>query len=488
MARGAHGVPQARALKLKLTGELALDIERVRAVRAARPEVWIGVDANQGYRAAALGALLPALVDAPRGAARATLRRAAASPTSTASTTSSRSPPTKACRAWTKSRRCVGRFDVVNIKLDKCGGLTEGLLMAAAARRLGPRGDGRQHGRHQPRDGAGLRAGPALRHRRPRRRRCSSRGTARPACATSMATSIAPTRSGVRRATPHERAAARTAGGDWLGQPRGLTILFLTQMWEIFSFYGMRALLVYYMTKQLLLGQQQASLIYGIYTAMVYFTPIVGGVISDRWLGRRRAVIIGGSVMALGHFLMAFEPAVLLRAGGDRAGQRPVPAQPAEPDRRPVRRATIRAAARPTTSTTSASTSAGCSRRWSAARWASSTAGTGASARPASACWSGLAIYVLGGRHLPPETVRARAAPAATRRPPLRRTAATCAASCGCCSRSGCRVVVFRGAYEQIGNTIALWADSGVDRARSARLLDPDDLVPGAQSAAGDRA
>ena len=100
--------------------------------------------------------------------------------------------------------------------------------------------------------------------------------------------------------------AARTAGGDWLGQPRGLSILFLTQMWETFSFFGMRALLVYYMTKQLLLGQQQASLVYGVYTAMVYFTPIVGGVVSDRWLGRRRAVIIGGSVMALGHFLMTF--------------------------------------------------------------------------------------------------------------------------------------------------------------------------------------
>lgn len=95
--------------------------------------------------------------------------------------------------------------------------------------------------------------------------------------------------------------------GNWLGQPRGLTILFLTQMWETFSYYGMRALLIYYMTKQLLFGQQQASLIYGLYTAMVYFTPIMGGVLSDHWLGRRRAVIIGGTIMALGHFLMASE-------------------------------------------------------------------------------------------------------------------------------------------------------------------------------------
>ena len=94
----------------------------------------------------------------------------------------------------------------------------------------------------------------------------------------------------------------------WFGQPRGLTILFLTEMWEIFSYYGMRALLVYYMTKQLLIGQEKASLIYGAYVAMAYFTPIFGGLIADRWLGKRRAVIIGGSIMAAGHFMMTFEP------------------------------------------------------------------------------------------------------------------------------------------------------------------------------------
>ncbi|MFL6756991.1 MAG: peptide MFS transporter, partial [Sphingomicrobium sp.] len=94
----------------------------------------------------------------------------------------------------------------------------------------------------------------------------------------------------------------------WFGQPRGLTVLFLTNMWEQFSYYGMRALLVYYMTKQLLIGQAQSSFIYGTYTACAYFTPIVGGVIADRYLGKRRAVIIGASIMALGHFMMAFEP------------------------------------------------------------------------------------------------------------------------------------------------------------------------------------
>ncbi len=88
----------------------------------------------------------------------------------------------------------------------------------------------------------------------------------------------------------------------WFGQPRGLTILFLTEMWEMFSYYGMRTLLVYYMTKQLLFAQQKASFIYGSYTAMAFFTPILGGIIADRWLGKRRAVIIGGSAMAIGHF------------------------------------------------------------------------------------------------------------------------------------------------------------------------------------------
>src|SRR5215510_2276239 len=94
----------------------------------------------------------------------------------------------------------------------------------------------------------------------------------------------------------------------WFGHPRGLTILFLTNMWEQFSYYGMRALLVYYMTKQLLMAQGASSLVYGTYTACAYFTPLIGGIIADRLLGKKRAIIIGGSVMALGHFMMTLEP------------------------------------------------------------------------------------------------------------------------------------------------------------------------------------
>ena len=91
------------------------------------------------------------------------------------------------------------------------------------------------------------------------------------------------------------------------GHPRGLYFLFFTEMWERFSYYGMRALLVYYMTKQLLFSQEKSSHIYGLYTGFVYFAPFFGGLIADRWLGQRRAVTVGGIVMALGHFLMAFE-------------------------------------------------------------------------------------------------------------------------------------------------------------------------------------
>ncbi len=71
----------------------------------------------------------------------------------------------------------------------------------------------------------------------------------------------------------------------WFGQPKGLTILFLTEMWEKFSFFGMRALQIYYMTKELQFSQATASLIFGSYAASVYLTPIFGGIIADRWLG-----------------------------------------------------------------------------------------------------------------------------------------------------------------------------------------------------------
>jgi POT family proton-dependent oligopeptide transporter len=125
--------------------------------------------------------------------------------------------------------------------------------------------------------------------------------------------------------------------GEIFGHPRGLTFLFTTEMWERFSYYGMRSLLVLYMTKYLLLPghagdvhgltalkgaletmlgpldvQPLSSQIWGLYTGLVYFTPIFGGLLADRVLGQRRTVIIGAVLMAIGHFMMAIEPLFLL--------------------------------------------------------------------------------------------------------------------------------------------------------------------------------
>ncbi len=130
-----------------------------------------------------------------------------------------------------------------------------------------------------------------------------------------------------------------TAGksANLFGQPRALSFLFATEMWERFSYYGMRALLILYMVKYLLLPAQAgnvaglaafksalefvfgpldpqpfASQIYGFYTGLVYLTPIAGGLIADRVLGQRRTVILGAALMAVGHFMMAFERLFLL--------------------------------------------------------------------------------------------------------------------------------------------------------------------------------
>jgi POT family proton-dependent oligopeptide transporter len=97
------------------------------------------------------------------------------------------------------------------------------------------------------------------------------------------------------------------------GHPRGLTVLFLTQMWAEFSFFGLQALLVYYMTQSLAFSQARSSLIYGTYGAAAFFSPFFGGIIADRWLGRRRCVMAGGMMMMCGHFAMAV-PSLLLPA------------------------------------------------------------------------------------------------------------------------------------------------------------------------------
>jgi POT family proton-dependent oligopeptide transporter len=91
------------------------------------------------------------------------------------------------------------------------------------------------------------------------------------------------------------------------GHPRGLVILFLTEMWERFSYYGMRGLLIIYLTQHFLFSDEKSSLIYGAYTALVYVMTIVGGSLADRYLGARKAVTFGAILLTLGHFGMAFE-------------------------------------------------------------------------------------------------------------------------------------------------------------------------------------
>ena len=243
----------------------------------------------------------------------------------------------------------------------------------------------------------------------------------------------------------------------WFGQPRGLTVLFLTNMWEQFSYYGMRALLVYYMTKELLFTQGHSSFVYGAYTACAYFTPIVGGVIADRVLGKRRAVVLGASIMAAGHFMMAFEPlfyvALAVIALGNGLFLPSLPSQindlykAGDPRRgwaynvyyvginiggflAPLICGTL-----------------GEFYGW---HYGFGAAGIG--------MFAGLLIYLWGQRYLPPEPPRVPTADLpATQWSDHKRVFMVLAAI-------ALSVTVFRGAYEQVGNTVALWADTGVNR------------------------
>ena len=88
------------------------------------------------------------------------------------------------------------------------------------------------------------------------------------------------------------------------GHPKGLYVLFVTEMWERFSYYGMRAIFVLYMTKALLFNKELSAQIYGSYTGLVYLTPLIGGFMADRYWGNRKSIIIGGILMAIGQFLM----------------------------------------------------------------------------------------------------------------------------------------------------------------------------------------
>ena len=95
--------------------------------------------------------------------------------------------------------------------------------------------------------------------------------------------------------------------GELLGHPKGLFVLFLTEMWERFSYYGMRALLVLYLTKHFLFDREAAYGLYAAYITLVYITPVLGGALADQYLGLRKAVLVGGILLVIGHLGMAIE-------------------------------------------------------------------------------------------------------------------------------------------------------------------------------------
>jgi POT family proton-dependent oligopeptide transporter len=109
-------------------------------------------------------------------------------------------------------------------------------------------------------------------------------------------------------------------GSQWFGHPRGLSTLFFTEMWERFSYYGMRAFLILYMTAAVANGglgfdDKHAATVYGNYVGAVWLTPIIGGLIADWVLGQYRSVLLGGSIIALGHFTLAFKSLSMFYAG-----------------------------------------------------------------------------------------------------------------------------------------------------------------------------
>jgi proton-dependent oligopeptide transporter, POT family len=249
-----------------------------------------------------------------------------------------------------------------------------------------------------------------------------------------------------------------TGQKTWFGHPRGLTILFLTNMWEQFSYYGMRAILVYYMTKQLLLEQGSASVIYGIYTGCAYLTPLLGGLIADRVLGKKRAIIIGGSVMALGHFMMTLEPLFYVALATIAIGNGLfLPSLPSQ-IRDLYPRADPRAGRAYNVYYVGVNIGGflamlvcgalGETLGW---HWGFGAAGVG--------MVIGLVIYLCGQRYLPAAQMQSprTAQPAAPRDNLTRDTLLLLFGL-------GVAVAVFRSAYEQVGNTVALWADTGVDK------------------------
>ena len=251
---------------------------------------------------------------------------------------------------------------------------------------------------------------------------------------------------------------------DWFGQPRGLTILFLTETWEKFSFFGMRALLVYYMTRHLDIEQARASYIYGMYGAAVYFTPIIGGMLADRWLGRRRAVMLGGAIMAAGHFMMAseglFYAALVVIACGNGLFLPSLPSQIeglyAKDDPRRTSGYSIYYVGINLGAFLAPLICGTLGERFGW-HWGFSAAGVG--------MLLGLFIYWSGLRYLPAQTVAETRSEAPRPEARDQETTAPASRTWTLLAAVAAVAVVFRAAYEQAPNTVALWVGTDVNRA-----------------------
>ncbi len=245
-----------------------------------------------------------------------------------------------------------------------------------------------------------------------------------------------------------------------LKHPPGLYLLFFTEMWERFSYYGMRSLLVYYMIKHLQFTQERSSQIYGLYTGFVYFTPLFGGMLADRFLGQRRTVILGGVLMAIGHFLMAVEslffPALVFLILGNGAFKPNISTQVgalyAPGDHRRDRAFSLfymginlGAFFSPLV--------CGTLGEKIGYHWGFAAAGVG--------MVIGLLVYLRGQKHLAPDLImrkkeyRQQSAEPLTRQDWLKISAIFVMMALS---------IVFWSVYEQQGNTMALWADANTDR------------------------
>ncbi len=283
---------------------------------------------------------------------------------------------------------------------------------------------------------------------------------------------------------PVASAGYRSAPKELFGHPRALAFLFGTEMWERFSYYGMRALLILYLTKYLLLPgnfeqvvglstlrsglesvfgplgtQPLASQIYGLYTALVYLTPVAGGLLADRVLGQRRTVVIGAVLMSIGHFMMAFEPlllfALLTLILGNGAFKPNISTQVgelyAEGDSRRDRAFSIFYVGINIGAFFSPLVCGTLGETWG---WHYGFAAAGIG------MLIGLAIYLRGLRELPPDELQKAKATHHEHDPLTRKDLRAIVALLVLFLPN----MLFWAAYEQQGNTIALWADNFTDR------------------------